>query len=428
MILRAVVAFGGHVWPLSLVCVLACAASHHDGDEDAGADSGGPVDAASDVADVGPDSLCAPGEDCRVVQIVTSSAGNTCALLGSGAVACWGNNERGQLGTAEPAWSARPVRVALPRASRLLPPTSYSCAITEAGILCWGGALDEPQLVDTVQIEPSAQLFGRFDEPVDGAVGSRHVCALASSGAVQCFGQNGRGELGIGTRDEFATRLGPFEVEGLPPVAVLDASSHHTCALGRDAALYCWGANDLGQVGDGRGEGFGHIEADALSPVRILEGIAQVSVGYQLSCVVDMEGVVWCWGSNNNGQVGYPTGEDLFSPSPGRVSLPFDERAVDISAGNSNTCAVAESGHVYCWGGNAEGGSLGVGDPSSFISNRPLEVLDIRTATAVSNGGRHACAIVDDGDLVCWGRNQYGSVGDGTTIDRPAPTPVIGIR
>jgi alpha-tubulin suppressor-like RCC1 family protein len=222
--------------------------------------------------------------------------------------------------------------------------------------------------------------------------------------------------------------VGPFEVEGLPRVAFVDTGHSHTCALGEDAAVYCWGANDRGQVGDGQGEGFGHREADALSPVRILDGIAQLSVGNEFGCALDVGGGVWCWGWSTNGEVGYPTGADLFSPSPGRVSLPRADRVVDISAGHSNTCAVGESGRVFCWGGNGEGGPLGVGDPNPFVTDRPLEVLDIMTATSVSIGGSHACAIVGDGDLVCWGRNEFGAVGDGTTIDRPVPTAVVGLR
>ena len=153
--------------------------------------------------------------------------------------------------------------------------------------------------------------------------------------------------------------------------------------------------------------------------------VVAVSAGDEHTCALHDDGVVQCWGSNDFGQLGNEEVAESATPVP--AALPADAHIVAIAAGGYHTCAVARDHRVFCWGYNGWG-SLGIGDQPSqplprLVTLAPTEGV----ATDVAAGGFTSCVLLSNGRAQCWGRNQYGEVGDWTRTLRNVPTPVIGL-
>jgi alpha-tubulin suppressor-like RCC1 family protein len=176
------------------------------------------------------------------------------------------------------------------------------------------------------------------------------------------------------------------------------------CVVRQDGALFCWGVNSFGKVGDGS-------TIDVRDPKEIVSvsGVAGVSAGWNYTCVVKKDGTVWCWGYNYWGQLGDGTKQDRLSP----VLAVGVSDAVAVSASYSLTCALTKSGSVYCWGGFPAGGAV------------PMQVPALTDVVSISAGrGGHTCAIKSDGTVACWGENESGQLGNGTTSSSATPVPV----
>ena len=141
------------------------------------------------------------------------------------------------------------------------------------------------------------------------------------------------------------------------------------------------------------------------------------------TCAILDDGSVSCWGQNNFGQLGDGTTTDRNAPTQ-ISSLGTDRTAVAITAGDFHTCAILDDGSVSCWGSNNYGQ---IGDGTTTDRNTPTPTSSLgtdRTAVAITAGGLHTCAILDDGSVSCWGSNWDGQLGDGTTTDRTTPTAI----
>jgi len=248
--------------------------------------------------------------------------------------------------------------------------------------------------------------------------GEEHSCARLNNGTVFCWGANGSGQLGDGTRIDRAT---PGLVTGLAGLFVdeISAGGEFTCALIGDGRVYCWGDNSNGQLGNG-------TTTDSLtpSPVTGLTTAIAVSAGAAHACALllpDFE--TRCWGFNGNGQLGDGTTTGRTTPVTVTGLTNFNSQR---SAGGAHTCAVASDGTARCWGNN-EFGQLG--DNTTTNSSLPVAVSGISTATVlrVASGNTHSCALRFDNTVSCWGRNADGRLGDNTTTDRSAPVPVSGL-
>ncbi len=198
----------------------------------------------------------------------------------------------------------------------------------------------------------------------------------------------------------------------LPAMAGVVAGGRHTCALSENGVLACWGANQNGQLGTGSG-------ARAAAPVRVDPGAryAVVSAGLSHTCAVEQRGRLYCWGDNASGQLGIDSRESSVTPR----EVASDERFRSVSAGTGHSCAVTRASEIRCWGGNVNG-QLGDGTSSDRVAPTPVAVRG--PYEAVSVGWFHTCGLAQDGRVLCWGRNAFGQVGDATTEDRPRPTPV----
>ena len=249
----------------------------------------------------------------RVVA-VAAGAYHTCALSSAGAVQCWGENAHGELGTGTTTNSSTPVAVSGLSSGVVAIATgkSHTCALTGAGALqCWGdnqfGQLGDGRQ-DAISRTPVAgsRLSGRV---LAVAAGDFHTCALSSTGAVQCWGENAHGELGTGTTTNSST---PVAVSGLSRgVLAIAAGKSHTCALTGAGALQCWGDNQFGQLGDGRQHTFSRTPV-AVS--RLSSGVVAVAAGDFHTCARTSGGATECWGENTYGALGDGTTTNSSTP------------------------------------------------------------------------------------------------------------------
>jgi alpha-tubulin suppressor-like RCC1 family protein len=251
------------------------------------------------------------------------------------------------------------------------------------------------------------------------AAGFDRSCAVNSAGGASCWGDDRSGALGHGTAI-FDPR--PATVSGLSSgVAAVASSSNsfHTCAITTGGAALCWGNNGNGQLGNG-------TIADSAVPAPVsglAGGVAAMATGTYHSCALTTAGNVLCWGYNRWGQVGTGTaGSDVLTPVP---VASLSSRVVSLSAGESHTCAVTASGSVLCWGLN-EFGQLGNGTRTSSVV--PVAVAGLPSnVVAVAAGEYHTCALTSAGAMLCWGYNEDGELGNGSTSDSAVPVPVSGL-
>lgn len=275
------------------------------------------------------------------------------------------------------------------------------------------------------------------------AVGDRHTCILASTGTVKCWGHNDQGQLGLGDKahrgdaaDEMGTALPGVDLgTGQTPTAV-GSGSNHTCALLLGGRIKCWGGNEWGQLGLGdkvhRGDGPGEM-GDDLPHVNLGTDIkaTAISVGSGHTCALLEGGGVKCWGAGWSGALGLGDGANRgddgneMGDSLPTIDLGLDRTAVAISAGPGRSCAILDNGQLKCWGNNSSG-ALGLGDtmsrgnaPDQMGENLPAVDLGTgHTATAVSTNANHTCAILETGQVKCWGRNSDCQLGLGDGVDR----------
>jgi alpha-tubulin suppressor-like RCC1 family protein len=317
---------------------------------------------------------------------VATGGAHTCALTASGAAYCWGRGESGQLG------------VPVPTTTCTTDAGPSPCSKTPVAV---GGGLTFAQL----------------------AGGGAHTCGLTSDGSAYCWGSNVNGQLGD---NAFTNRDAPVPVATGVKFVRIDAGTQHTCALTSDGKAYCWGSNTRGQLGDG-------TTTLRSGPVAVTGGLTfqriaagGFSIGH--TCALTIGGAVYCWGDNALGQLGIGTGgaeSDLTAhPEPARVNGLLTITAITAGLGR-HTCALTGTGDAYCWGENSFGA---LGDGSFQHSPVPVPVGGSLALAHVIAGGfiGHTCGLTASGAAYCWGENEVGAVGDGSTVDRVRPAAVAG--
>ena len=246
------------------------------------------------------------------------------------------------------------------------------------------------------------------------AGGDGHSCMRFDSGEVQCWGDNGSGQLGDGTGSDSST---PVTVLGITDANQVSSGEYHTCAGFPSGTVECWGGNFFGEVGDGT-----TTQRDSPVPVFGITDALQVTAGAYHTCARLPSGAMECWGRNDEGALGDGTTMDRTTPVP--VSGMVD--ATQASAGEYHTCALRSGGGVDCWGRNDYGQ---VGDTTTTDRSAPVSVVGLSgTVVEIEGGGFHTCVRYASGTVECWGRNTHGQVGDGTTTSpRLSPVPVTGL-
>ena len=203
-----------------------------------------------------------------------------------------------------------------------------------------------------------------------------------------------------------------------PTISTVSAGAYHNCGLTSGGGVLCWGYNTWGTLGNGT-----HIDSPTPAWVSGLgTGVVAVSGGLEHTCALTSSGGVKCWGGNGHGQVGPNQGSN--STTPVDVSG-LGGGVVAIGAGRDHTCAVTSSGGVKCWGRNDTGQ---LGDGTTALRYTPVAVSGLDAGVvSVSGGGAHSCALTSSGAVLCWGWNAYGQLGDGTTTNSLTPVPVSGL-
>ena len=369
---------------------------------------------------------------------VAAGGGHTCALTTAGGVQCWGLNNVGQLGDGQICGTSScttPVDVSglTSGVAAVAAGSGHTCALTTAGGLkCWGNN-GSGQLGDgttTTRTTPVV-VSGLASGLAAVAAGQFHTCAVTTGGGAKCWGNNFFGKLGDGTSGFANFSATPVDVSDLTSgVADLGAGRHHTCALTTAGGLKCWGQNNVGQLGDGQACGI----VTCTTPVDVSglsSGVAAVAAAGGIvndghTCAVTTAGGVKCWGDNNVGQLGDGTTTDRATPVD--VSG-LTSGVVAAAAGSSHTCAITTAGGLKCWGNNSSG-QLGDGNGGVFgdSSPTPVDVVGMASGVAaVAAGSNHTCAVTTTGGLKCWGNNDRGQLGDGTTTNSTMPVDVIAV-
>lgn len=303
---------------------------------------------------------------------------------------------------------------------------NHTCALLEGGdVRCWGSAehLGVPGQEDIGDDEAArdGELVDVGGHVTQITAGRLHTCALLTTGKVRCWGINPFGQLGYADTeaigdDESPASAGDVDI-GAPVVQVV-AGGDHTCALLYDGAVRCWGTGYMGSLGYGNEETIGDDESPADAGDVFVGGtVVQLALGFFHTCALLDRGAVRCWGGNVSGQLGYgdpehPIGDDESPASAG--DIPVGGKVVEIAAGHQHTCVLLDGGAVRCWG----------------FGHAPEDVDIDSKAVHVTAGGQHTCALFDTGKVGCWGWGSiaaqlgYGDANDTGGIYEPPP--VIG--
>lgn len=346
-------------------------------------------EACDDENEAGGDA-CSP-EMCQptIVAEVVTGLRHVCVRFTSGAVRCWGNGLSGRLGG--------------------------------------GGDAD---LGDDEELPVADIVAG--DEIVQLCAGGEHTCAREATGGARCWGSGQNGRLGYGDmfdlgdgRGEMPTPL--LELGG--PISELACGGILTCARTLDDTVHCWGIPFA--YGDAKARGDEPNELPTPAVPGLLD-VAQISLGDTFGCVRTGDGQVFCWGDNDDGQLGQESQDVIVGDAPGELPAPPTElggAATQIAAGRGHVCAIVEGGKVRCWGDNGFG-QLGYGDTIDVgreVGDMPSKLVDIGgTAEQIVAGSSHTCVLSTTGKVRCWGAGNYGQLGNmdvGTIGDEPGEMP-----
>jgi hypothetical protein len=334
---------------------------------------------------------------------------NTFALMGDGTTRAWGD----AIASGDGVGHLVPTTI-----TQLASYTSiagsfgrFACGIQAGNAYCWGENADRQFSGVAAGVYATPVSVGGGNTWVQLAAGRRHVCGLKTDGVVYCVGANESGQIGNGTASTVTTF-----VSVLPGVAQVAAGYAHTCALKNDGSVWCWGSNSNGQLGDG-------TTLTRFAPTRALLalGTSSLSLGAMHSCARREDGQAYCWGSNVYGQLGDATLLSRSTPF-GLVVNPVDR----VVAGLNHTCLIKD-GTLNCFG-NDEQGAVGVLPPSVDVTYvwAPKPILSGATDLAAAE---HTCAVLGGagtGQAVqCWGLNSSGQLGDGTNATRFRPANVV---
>jgi alpha-tubulin suppressor-like RCC1 family protein len=345
---------------------------------------------------------------------VAAGWAHTCAIANAG-VQCWGDNSAGELGTGNTKRSNVPVNVVglSSGVTAIAAGNNFTCAIVNGGVSCWGTS-------EFGQLGHGSATGSLVPVPVQGlssgvsaiSAGYAHACAIVPGQGVACWGKNDDGQLGNGlTKDSYTpTFVSRLSADRALAVA---AGSDATCARLASNRVSCWGKNSNGQLGDG-------LFATSAFPVTAsVASASAIAAGGSFACAITPNGAL-CWGNGGLGQLGSTTS---YTPNPTDViGLPRGVSA--IATGNAHTCAILVDGGLLCWGDNTSG-DLGNGSTAESSAAMPVQGL-ASGVVAVSGGGAHTCAIANMGQVLCWGQNSAGQLGNGSMADSAVPVTVVG--
>ncbi len=375
-------------------------------------------------------------------SVVASSLGEytTCVLASNNKVYCWGYNGYGQLGNGSTTNSSVPVAVVASGAllgktieSIQLGASSTSCVTTSNNrSYCWGlitdGASESSSNLAPVAVTTNGALSGKTIKSIYPRGSS--TCVVASDDHGYCWGYNGNGQLGNNSTVNSSTPVAvtpgsPGALAG-KTIKAVSGSAAHSCVIASDDLPYCWGYNGYGQLGNGS-------TTNSNVPVAVSTGalagkkVKAISVGGYTSCAIASDDNVYCWGTGGNGTLGNNSSANSSVPvavttgSPGALA---GKTVKSIAVGSNGACVIASDNLPYCWGLNSRkqlGNGTSVTNSLVPVAVTTSGVLSGKTVTSIAAGSSHFCVIGSDKLLYCWGRGDFGQIGDGSTSDAANP-------
>jgi len=353
---------------------------------------------------------------------LTTRTSHTCGLTAAGEAWCWGDNRFGQLGDGTNQKRGGPVQVAgALRFRSISAGANFTCAVALDGTgYCWGMeataelAQRGPELCDQDRVRCARAPLAIPGHTFSAiAAGTRHACGIESTGETWCWGFNFLGETGSTAYGE--TVASPNKVPGGRVFTALGAGNAFTCGLTAAGRAYCWGEENMGQLGRdvpvcNSVYGFSNYCSATPVAVNTAATFTMLSVGHTHSCGLTASGVAHCWGDNGQGQLG--TGE--YVNRSAAVVAQGGKLWSTIAASSGVTCGTPSTGPSECWGVNLMG-KLGVGTRIE-ISPTPLAIAGNRQFASMSGGEQHVCALTTDGAAYCWGSGRLGQLGTGERL------------
>jgi len=377
---------------------------------DAGPGDAGGLDAGG--ADGGVDAGVDAGSPTPAFTSVAAGGLHTCAVSVDREVWCWGANGSGQLG--DGTTTDRPVPRPVPGLSgveQLALGRVHTCARSGGEVRCWGDSDFGQAGSAAMTTVTSPRLVAGTDEASALVAGDSHNCVLTVSDTVRCWGRGDAGQLGNGST--LLRQPAPSNMTGASAVERLAAGQLHTCVVVAGAPR-CTGLNFEGQLGDDT-----RSSRDTLvDMVGVPADGRGLALGFGHTCLVrGRMDLVFCAGAHDRGQLGDG------APVTRRLTVVQAMGLTgvrELTTGNNHNCAVTGSG-VLCWGDNAMGQ---LGDGTTDDRSVPTPIPAAAGLSGLSAGGDHTCGVDAGGRVLCWGRNDQGQLGDGTTTPRSTPTPV----
>lgn len=286
----------------------------------------------------------------------------------------------------------------------------YTCGLSTTGeAFCWGGVGGyrdpfplEDSLIPNSAVPLRVPGERRF---VEITVGESPICALDSARAAYCWGANQLGEVGDGS---YLAKRGPSAVAGGFRWRMIDAGILHVCGIAFDGKTYCWGNQFRGALGNGQ------LQGSSPQPVPVLGGLTFASVwsAGAFSCGLTAEGDAYCWGANDFGKLGDGEPPEPYkeTATPSRVVGGY--RFSSLALGIYHACGLTADSRAYCWGDNLNGQ---LGNGTTTPSSSPVPISGDLRWRSISLGGAHGCGLTTDGAAYCWGNNVRGQFGNGST-------------
>jgi alpha-tubulin suppressor-like RCC1 family protein len=347
----------------------------------------------------------------------SGGASHACAIDNGGALYCWGLNNAGQLGLGHTVFQAAPVRVdSLQFYSKVSVGASHTCGILAAGsplgagtLRCWGLNSSGQLGIGSTTNQLSPVTVGAGETFSEVSAGHSHTCAIRTGGELQCWGSNSDGQIGDGSLGGSLTS--PVFVSSAASFSRVSTGQFHTCGVAVGGALYCWGSNSNGQIGNN-----GPTTSKYTVPILINSGTSyqQVATGNSHSCAITSSNQLRCWGLNSSGQLGDGSSSQRSTPQGIDTATSYQT----VAASNVSTCGISTTGVLKCWGENLSG-QLGDGTTSNRSS--PVIIDSGTLYSSVGLGLQFSCGLTTSNVLKCWGLNSVAQLGNSRSINQPLP-------
>lgn len=355
------------------------------------------------------------------------SAGNahTCIVTAAGAAKCTGQNTYGQLGDGTTTSTTGLVQVSgltSGVASISAGDTSTCALLTSGAVKCWGdnsqGQLGNGTLVSSTT---PVQVTGLTTGVSQISVGYQFACAISSTNNVKCWGDSTYQQTGRNSTSDVTTPLNvcsdDYCTAAIGPIASVSAGRWHACAVSTSGAAMCWGHNNYGKLGNGSMVDSGR----AVTPTGLGSGVSMISAGAHHTCALMTAGGVKCWGWGAQGQIGNGAVSDVNTPTN---TSSLGGTVLALSSGYHFACVLMSGPAVKCWGFNSKGQ---IGDGSTTNRSTPVvATVAVSGVQALTSGTNHTCVVDGDGSVKCWGQNLDGQLGDGTNTDSTAAVTMAG--